>query len=429
MNHAAIIRPIVLAAAILTCSCSQTPQTATPQNPVAQASTPQTQPMPTTDPAPAYQPPAEVPWVNMQPDIPFLPKPPIQSADWLVEHEPVTPNASPEARALLHYLYSISNKQTMTGQHNYAAQQEISTRAAKKVSGKTPIIYGTDWGFSKQGDKDSAYVRQATVDELIKQYKAGSIIAITWHEVRPTEDEPVTFRKSVQGKLTDAEWNDVITPGTKLNERWCAQVDVIASYLKQLQDAHVPVLFRPYHEMNGNWFWWGGRRGDRGTKVIYRQIWDRFVNHHKLTNIIWIWSVDQPSKPDRQFVDYFPGQQYVDVLTLDDYSRFQQWFYDDLNALSDGKVMAIAETGNPPMIPTYTDQPKWTYYMLWAGMAGSTRRLRPDAAPRTPLAPMVKDPRMLSLEDQAYWDAIAPVRAASGLPPGGPPPTTVPSPR
>jgi cephalosporin-C deacetylase len=420
MNHFTIVRPILLALAILTCSCSPTPKTSVPPAPASQPSL-----MPTTDLAPTSKP-AEAPCVNTQPDVPFLPKPPAQPADWIVEHDPVTPNASPEARALLKYLYAISNQHTMTGQHNYAAQQEISTAAALKVSHKTPIIYGTDWGFSKQGDKDSAYVRQATVDELIKQYKAGSIIAITWHEVRPTEDEPVTFKKSVQGKLTDAEFDEVITPGTNLYNRWCAQVDIIAGYLKQLQNAHVPVLFRPYHEMNGDWFWWGGRRGDHGTKVIYRQIWDRFVNHHKLTNLIWIWNVDQPTKPDRQFVDYFPGQQYVDVLTLDDYSRFQQSYYDDLNALSDGKVMAIAETANPPAISVYADQPKWTYYMLWAGVAGSNwhPRPRPDAAPHTPLAEMVKNPRMFSLEDQSYWDAIAPVRIASGLPP-----TTMPSTR
>lgn len=382
---------------------------------LAQAQTaPSTQP--TVNGLPLFR-----PWFNPQPDEPFLPKPATRPADWIVPHDPVTPNASPEARALLRYLYNISGRHTMTGQHNYAAQQEISTLAALKVSGKTPAIYGTDWGFSKEGDKDSAYVRQATVEELEKQYANGSIIALTWHAVRPTDDEPVTFRKSVQGKLTDAQFHDVITPGTKLYDRWCAQVDVIAGYLKKLQDAHVPVLFRPYHEMNGSWFWWGGRRGDRGTKAIYRQLWDRLVNHHKLTNLIWVWNVDQPTLPERQFVDYFPGQQYVDVLSLDDYGAFQQRYYDELNALSDGKVMAIAETATPPAIPIYRDQPKWTWYMLWAGVPGSKRR-RPANFSSVPLSVVVQDPRMFSLEDAEYWDEIAPLRAASGLPPGTPPP-------
>ena len=364
-------------------------------------------------------PPTTKPWVNTQPDVPFFPKPATQPVDWIVPHDPVTPNASPEARALLEYLYSISGNHTMTGQHNYAAQQEVSTKQALKVSGKTPAIYGTDWGFSKEGDKDSAFVRHATVEELKKQYAKGSIITITWHAVRPTDDEPVTFRKSVQGKLTNAQFDDVITPGTVLYNRWAAQVDVIAGYLKQLQDAHVPILFRPYHEQNGDWFWWGGRRGERGTKALYHQLWDRLVNVHKLNNLIWVWNVDRPMLPDRQFVDYFPGQQYVDVLSFDDYGIFEQHYYDELNALSDGKVMAIGETGNPPAAAIYKQQPKWTWYMIWAGLAGGRPRRSTTAAtlPMIPLSVTVHDPRMFSLEDAAYRLAIIPLRAASGLPP------------
>jgi mannan endo-1,4-beta-mannosidase len=372
--------------------------------------------------------PTTKPWVNTQPDVPFLPKPSTQPIDWIIPHDPVTPDPSPEARALLQYLYSISGKHTMTGQHNYAAQQEVSTKQALKVSGKTPAIYGTDWGFSREGDKDSAFVRQAIVEELKKQYANGSIIAITWHAVRPTDDEPVTFRKSVQGKLTDAQFNDVITPGTMLYNRWAAQVDVIAGYLKQLQDAHVPILFRPYHEQNGDWFWWGGRRGEHGTKALYHQLWDRLVNIHKLNNLIWVWNVDRPMLPDRQFVDYFPGQQYVDVLSFDDYGIFEQHYYDELNALSDGKVMAIGETGNLPAADVFEQQPKWAWYMVWAGLAGPRPR-RPTTAATLPFIPLsvtVRNPRMFSLEDAAYRQAITPVRAASGLSPAQAPPATRP---
>jgi mannan endo-1,4-beta-mannosidase len=369
------------------------------------------------------------PFVSMQPDVPYLPKPTTQPADWIVEHDPVTPNASPEAKALLHFLYSISGKHTLIGQHNYPGEQEIYTQsAATAYGGKTPALYGTDWGFAKQGDKDSAYVRPAIVQELIKQFHNGSIIAICWHEVRPTEDEPVTFMGSVRKRITDQEWDQLLTPGTPLNKHWCDQVDVIAGYLKQLQDAHVPVLWRPYHEINGAWFWWNGRRGDHGTRALYRQLFDRLMNVHHLNNLVWVWNVDQPSTPDRQFVDYFPGQDVVDVLALDDYAIFQQSFYDDLNALSDGKVMAIAECGgNVPTLDIYKTQPKWTYFMRWAfgpPRRPSTRPATTRASFRPPmmtspaLLPIIaKDSRMFTLEDADYWAAIAPLRVASGLPP------------
>jgi hypothetical protein len=279
----------------------------------------------------------------------------------------------------------------------------------------------------------------------------------------------------VQGQLTDEQWNELITPGTGLYNHWCAQVDVIASYLKQLQAAHIPVLWRPYHEMNGNWFWWGNRLGERGTKQYYRMMFDRLVKFHKLTNLIWLWNCDQPSTPDRQFVDYFPGQEYVDVLALDCYGAFQQRFYDEMNALSDGKVMVVSE-GGPIPLETYATQPKWAYYMPWAGVRSpvndGTGVVLPAATPRgggaggapatrggapgvanasgpatgpaasrrgggagggggggggragVNLAEMVKDPRMWTLDDAAYMDAITPIRAASGLPATKPAPRT-----
>lgn len=360
--------------------------------------------------------PVATPFVNPQPDVPYLPKPEPRPADWIVEHAPVTPNASPEARELLKFLYKISGKYTLTGQHNFPAEQMISTAAATRALGKTPALYGTDWGFAREGDKDSAYVRPATVQELIRQHQKGSIIAICWHAVRPTENEPVTFRESVQGKITNAEFDELITTGTALNKRWLAQVDVIAGYLKQLQAARVPVLWRPMHEINGDWFWWNGRRGDRGTKQLYRLMFERLVGFHKLNNLIWVWNPDQPAREDRQFVDYFPGQQYVDILALDCYGAFQQRFYDELNALSDGKVLAVSECSNPPGLEVYRTQPKWTYYMSWAGMGtASGRGARGGAGGTTPVMLMARDTRMFSLEDASYLEAIKPIRLASGL--------------
>jgi mannan endo-1,4-beta-mannosidase len=56
----------------------------------------------------------------------------------------------------------------------------------------------------------------------------------------------------------------------------------------------VPLLWRPFHEMNGTWFWWGGRRGEYGTAALYKMMFDRLVKHHKIKNLIWVWSVDRP---------------------------------------------------------------------------------------------------------------------------------------
>lgn len=325
---------------------------------------------------------------------------------------PVTPSPSPEAAALLKYVHDISSKHTLTGQHNYPNTKDTSTRQASRVYGKTPAVFGQDFGFAAPGDKDAAAARPDMIAEVKRQYEMGAIVTLCWHAVRPTDDQPVTFRASVQGKLTDQQWNDLITPGTKLQQRWCDQVDVIAGYLKQLRDAHIPVLWRPYHEMNGDWFWWGGRRGASGTTVLYRQLFERLARHHKLNNLIWVWSVDRPGTPRRQFADYFPGRSYFDIASLDVYrSDFRQSYYDGLLKLAGGKPVALAEVGPPPTLAVLEKQPKWTWWMLWAGMV--------DSAPgwTNAMRTLVSDSRSLSLDDAEYIKGIAQIRAASGLPP------------
>ncbi len=345
---------------------------------------------------------------------------------------PVTPHASPEAVALLKYLHRISGRHTLTGQHNYPNTHDTSTRRAAAAWGKTPAIFGQDFGFAAPGDKDAVAARPDIIAEVKRQYARGSIITLCWHAVPPTADEPVTFRPkrgassnqlaSVQGRLTDEQWQDLITPGTKLNQHWCEQVDVIAGYLKQLRDAHVPVLWRPYHEMNGDWFWWGGRQGNRGTSALYRQLFDRLANYHHLNNLVWIWSVDRPSTPERQFADYFPGRKYFDIAALDVYhGDFQQSYYRDLLKLAGGKPIALAEVGPPPPLDVLKRQPKWTWWMLWAGMGGRN----PGASKA--MQTLVNDPRSLSLNDPAYLKGIAPIRAASGLAPLPLPPASRPA--
>lgn len=362
-------------------------------------------------------------WTDPHPEIPYRPKPESRPADWLVEHPPVNPDATPEARALLHYLYSISGEHTLTGQHNFPGRPAYSTEVASAATGKSPALYGTDWGFAAAGDKDSAYVRHELVQELIRRWQGGSIVTLCWHAARPTEDEPVTFGGSVQGRLTDPEFAALLTPGTAIHKHWCVQVDVIAEYFLQLQDARVPVLWRPYHEINGDWFWWNGHRGGDtgGTKQLYRQLYDRLVHFHRLNNLLWVWNPDRPSRADRQFADYFPGLHHVDVLALDCYGAFAQSYYDDLNALSGGKALAIGETSNPPPLETYRTQPKWAYYMKWAVDTPEDGGRPSDGGDWPDLRALVSAPRLMSLTDTAYGAGINPVRAASGLGPMTPP--------
>ncbi len=332
--------------------------------------------------------------------------------------KPVSPNASPQAVALLNYFYSISGKYLLTGQHNYPDTKNRNTQFVKDYVGKTPVMYSVDWGFAKEGDKDYYLARPEIVKEVIRQHKAGSIITICWHAVPPTANEPITFQPlpnanpdalaSVQGKLTEKQYKDMLTPGTKLYKRWCAQVDTVAKYLKMLQVAHVPILWRPYHEMNGSWFWWGGRIGKYGTAAIYKQIYDRLTKVHKLNNLIWVWSVDRPNNENMQFKNYYPGTNYLDILALDVYGNdFNQNYYDKLLALSEGKPITLGEVGNPPSAEVMEHQPNWVYYVVWAGMVRNT--------PLKQYRSLAENKHVLYQEDKNYVESTAAYRKGCNL--------------
>ena len=339
-----------------------------------------------------------------------------------VSQEPVTPDALPESKALLKYIYSISGKYILAGQHNFPNSGSRNTLFAANYIGETPPVWGQDFGFAAEGDKDSYLARPEIIREAIKQHKNGFIITLCWHAVPPTAEEPVTFQparatdpsaplSSVQGRLTDKQFRDILTPGTALYKQWVKQVDEIAGFLRQLQEAHVPVLWRPYHEMNGDWFWWGGRfEGKYTTAALYRQIFDRLVKDHKLKNLIWVWSVDRPSQPGREFERYFPGTKYLDILAIDIYGNdFNKSYYDGLKALSGGKPVTLGEVGNPPSPDIIKQQPGWVYWVVWAGMARGTSA--------EDYKKLVNSPNVLFLEDQAYLDGTAEYRAACGFEP------------
>jgi mannan endo-1,4-beta-mannosidase len=326
--------------------------------------------------------------------------------------EPVNPHATPEARALLAYLYSISGKATLTGQHTYPNEGARWSDRAYDLTGKYPGLFGQDFGFSAGEDKDSTLSRPAMIEEVERQYRNGAVIALTWHAVKPTEDEPVTFHDSVQGHLTDYEWKELLTPGSPLNLRWCAQVDVIAGYLRQLRDAHVPVLFRPYHEMGGDWFWWGGRPGKDGSAALYRQIYDRFVNVHHLDNLVWVWNGNNPGSKGEAFADYYPGPEYADVVSIDVYGEFKQKYYDDALALAAGKPIALAEVGGLPSPEVLEQQPRWTYFMAWSEFIQDGNSLELANA-------VYHGPRALNRDDPRLAGPMEAIRKATAEHTGG----------
>jgi hypothetical protein len=161
---------------------------------------------------------------------------------------PVNPNATQEAKDLLKRICDVSGKGILTGQHDFPNNRNADQEAIHEATGKYPAIWGSDFGFTDGEDKDAITHRDLLIEEAKRQHAAGSIIYFCWHMTRPTEDEPVKpgtgWSGSVQAKLTEDQWQELIASDSPLHQRWEKYMDTAARYLKQLQDANIPVLCR-----------------------------------------------------------------------------------------------------------------------------------------------------------------------------------------
>jgi mannobiose 2-epimerase len=286
-------------------------------------------------------------------------------------HDPVNTAITPGARQLLEYLYSISGRKIVAGHHNYVGRPDFFVHRVRELTGKTPAIWGCDFiHYYSPG------VGERIVQEAAKKHGEGYIITLMWHAGRPQDDPPFGWKESIQAKLTDSQWVELLTPGSGLHKRWLDQVDAVAYDLKELQKRGVPVLWRPYHELNGVWFWWGNRKGTGGSAGLYRMMYDRYVNYHKLNNLIWVWNTNAPRQliDDEAYAyeDFYPGTEFVDVLAADVYHNdYRQSHHDELVELGQGKVIALGEVGEVPTPGILSRQSRWSWFMIWGDFVDS----------------------------------------------------------
>jgi len=277
---------------------------------------------------------------------------------------------------VLDYLNSISGKETLAGQHGRDYWVPML-----RIAGDYPAVWSEDFLFYA-GDNTSSMDswRTLLVQDAKQHWLQGALVSLMFHACPPTEPEPcdwqdVNNNKGILSKLSDAQWNDLITDGGTLNSNWKARLDVIYPYLKKLNDAGVEVLFRLFHEMNQGAFWWGGRPGANGTRKLYQISHDYLVKTKGLTNLIWVWNVQDLSNDLASVLNnYDPGSDYWDVLALDVYSgntATQAYTSAKYNAIVNkaaGKPIAIGECQVLPTAAILNSQPLWTYFIGWADL-------------------------------------------------------------
>ncbi|WP_205942685.1 glycosyl hydrolase [Pedobacter psychroterrae] len=291
---------------------------------------------------------------------------------------PVTPDPEVEVPSTpyksLNYLYSIQGKKVLAGIHNREPNATPArwTEEVKTVTGQYPALWSGDFLFQQ----DNINNRQKMVDEALKQWKQGAIVNIMWHACNPANSQPCAWDdgKGVMSGLSDTQWNELLTDGTAINTRWKQMMDEVSFYLQFLKDNGVEVLWRPLHEMNQGKFWWGGRPGANGTAKLWQLTYNYMRNTKGLTNLIWVWDMQDFSSLTADLKNYNPGKEYWDIAALDVYegNGFTVAKYQAMLAISGGKPIALGECSKLPTAQQLMEQPKWTFFMGWSELVFSS---------------------------------------------------------
>ena len=283
----------------------------------------------------------------------------------------------------LEYLYEISGTKTLAGQHGRKYWHKM-----QRIAGDYPALWGGDMHYLPTNGAGSLQQwRSLMTHDAKKRWEEGAVVSMMFHACPPTEPEPCDWwgngDKGVLGTLSDQQWQELITDGTLLNNNWKTRLDVIYPYLKELDDAGVELLFRPLHEMNQGAFWWGGRPGPNGTRRLFQITRDYLEKVKGLTNLIWVWNIQDFSTLASDLNEYDPGSDYWDMLTLDVYwSDGRGYTSDKYNLIKNkaaGKPIAIGECDVLPSSTILTSQPDWTFFMAWSEL---TQQKNSDATIR-----------------------------------------------
>lgn len=232
-------------------------------------------------------------------------------------------------------------------------------------SGKIPAVRAFDFIWDNQSTYDQynggVVAQQRNVQRAINWWNNGGIVAWAWHWSIPKIGGGGTFGTEIVMDL-----NLATTPGTTEYNYLIEDMDIAANNLKQLRDAGVPVLWRPYHEAGGQWFWWG-KDGSATYKKLWAMMFNRFTYHHNLTNLIWV------NNTDFNLDDWYPGDDTVDILSTDQYPPpgvhdiFPSVWdkFDTFNA--PGKIIAMSENGPiPDPAQLQAQSVGWAYFCTWS---------------------------------------------------------------
>ncbi len=287
------------------------------------------------------------------------------------------PNATAQAKKVLNFLIEQSGKRILSGAMSNVDINNDFSNWLYSFTYSYPAVAGLDLI-----NLNATWVDTADISIPLEHWKKNGLVSYMWHWNAPTDEaaykatnlDRYGFNITGENK-TDFDIREALKAGTWQNEFILKDLDKVAAIFKKLQDAGVPVLFRPLHEAAGSyvynnpWFWWG-RHGQEATKQLWKLMYDRLVKHHGLNNIIWVWTAQVSSGHEAELLEGYPGNEYVDIVGVDLYEDTHDAKpepYKGALALTEGKrLVSLSECG---MLEDPADciakGANWSWFMLW----------------------------------------------------------------
>lgn len=273
----------------------------------------------------------------------------------------VDKNATSETKALFYNLMKLSKEQTLFGHqhateygHGWAGDSDRSD--VKSVTGSHPAVIGVDFsgftGSSPEGmQKAKAEVRKTVVDT----YNRGGVITVAWHFSNPVSGGGFYWKDSVS--LPAVRY---IIPGGTANAQYKEILRGVGEWANNTRGKDgklVPMIFRPFHEFDGDWFWWGK---SHCTREEFISLWRFTVSYLRdsvsVHHFIYAFSPDNKFNTEQEYLERYPGDEWVDMVGMDNYGDMGRDGYRidtavrKLKIVSDygkkaGKLAAFTETG------------------------------------------------------------------------------------
>ena len=241
------------------------------------------------------------------------------------ENHLIDKHASIETIHLFNNLKKLQENHTLFG-HQHATEYGHGWRGdkdrsdVKSVVGSHPAVIGVDFsGFSGRSSEHIEKYMSDLKQNVEDTYNRGGVTTVAWHFYNPVSEGGFYWRDSISKPAVK-----YIIPGGEAHEDYKEILNRIGDWAKNLKGKNgelVPVIFRPYHEFDGNWFWWGKAHC---TTEEFVALWKFTVSYLRdeldVHNFIYAFSPDNKFNTEEEYLERYPGDEWVDMVGMDNYA-------------------------------------------------------------------------------------------------------------